>query len=476
MISPILNRQVRRNRSGQRKLLGFESLEIRAVLSATIFVPTDFDTIQEAVDAAEEGDKIRVLPGIYEESVTIDKDNLEIKSSDELEAIVTPDDGANFIFFVDGAKNVKIEGFTVSGPFTATTDFAGIQVSNGSAKIKNNLITQIRNEPLIGNQEGIGILVFQPNELGTARAVIEDNVISDYHKGGIVVSVGLGELPIVAGAKAHAEIEDNVIIGAGLTGAIAQNGIQISDKATAEIEDNRISGNFFDDPDIAGSAGILITDFAGPTEISKNRVFDNQIGIWVIDTTDVEVEKNKVYDNSEGGIFVDTSSNVEVTKNDVFDNEFYGISLFEAEYVEVSQNDVYDNGLNGISLLSSSHIVVSKNEVYDNGFAAGTDDEGAGILLFGSSNNHISNNEVSDNFLDGIALFSIYDELDQHLTSGSTDNTITRNEIEDNGGAGVFLDLDSVDNFIAFNEFDDNAGGAWVDVSDSNTFWKNKKK
>lgn len=473
MISPILNRQVRRSRSGQRKLLGFESLEIRAVLSATIFVPTDFETIQEAVDAAEEGDKIRVMPGTYTESVTIDKDNLEIKASDELEAIVNPALGGHFIFFVDGAQNVKIEGFEISGPFTALTDFAGIQVSNGgSAKIKDNLITKIRNEPLSGTQEGIGILVFQPNQPGTARAVIEDNVINDYQKGGIVVSVGLGLVDIddiVAGAKAHAEIEDNVITGAGFTDVIAQNGIQISDKATAEIEDNKISGNFFDDPDAAGSAGILVTDFAGPTEISKNRVFDNQIGIWVIDTTDVEVEKNKVYDNSEGGIFVDTSSDVEVTKNDVFDNEFYGISLFESEYVEVSQNEVYDNGLNGISLLSSSHIEVSKNEVYDNGFAAGTDDEGAGILLFGSSDNRISNNEVSDNFLDGIALLS-------SSTIGSTHNRITHNEIEDNGGAGVFLDSDSVDNFIAFNEFDDNAGGAWVDVSDSNTFWKNKKK
>ncbi len=233
---------------------------------------------------------------------------------------------AVFIFFVDGARNVKIEGFEVTGPFT-TTEFAGIEVSNGgSAKIKDNLITMIRNDPLSGNQEGIGILVSQPNVPGTTSAVIEDNVISDYQKGGIVVSVGLGSVPvgsIVAGAKAFAEIEDNVIIGAGPTGVIAQNGIQISDKASAEIEDNKVSGNFFNNPSVAGSAGILITDFAGPTEVSDNKVFDNQIGIWVIDTKNVEVEKNKVYNNSEGGIFVDNSSNVEVKKNDVYNNQFY---------------------------------------------------------------------------------------------------------------------------------------------------------
>lgn len=444
MISPILNRRERRSRSGQRKMLGLESLETRAVLSATLLVPTNFATIQAAVNAAAEGDKIRVLPGTYTESVTINKDNLEIKASQKLAAKVNPAIGGNFIFFVDGAQNVKIEGFEVSGPFT-TLEFAGIEVSNGgSAKIKDNLITKIRNQPLSGNQEGIGILVSQPNVPGTTSAVIEDNVISDYQKGGIVVSVGLGSVPIgaiVAGAKAHAEIEDNVITGVGLTGVIGQNGIQISDKASAKIEKNKISGNFFNDPEVAGTAGILITDFAGPTEVSKNKVFNNQIGIWVIDTTDVEVEKNEVYNNSEGGIFVDSSSDVEVSKNDVFDNEFYGISLFGSTDVEISQNDVFGNGLNGISLFSSSFIEVSKNDVYDNGFDAGSDEDGAGILLDDSTNNKISDNKV-----------------------------------EENASYGLYLDSHSFGNFITKNEFEDNVDGAILDLTGLNTYSKNKFK
>ncbi len=391
---PILSRRERRQRSAKR--LRIEALETRAVLSATLLVPTQYATIQAAVNAANAGDNIRVLPGTYTESVTITKNNLEIKASQQLAAKVNPAIGGSFIFFVDGAQNVKIEGFEASGPFTAV-EFAGIQVSNGgSAKIKNNLITKIRNEPLSGNQEGIGILVSQPNVPGTTRAEIEDNVITDYQKGGIVVSVGLGLVDvddIVPGAGAHAEIEDNIITGVGITSVIGQNGIQISDAATAEIEDNEISGNFFADSNVAGTAGILITDFAGPTEVSKNKVFNNQIGIWVIDTTDVEVEKNKVYNNSEGGIFVDSSSDVEVSKNDVYNNEFYGISLWGSTDVEISENDVFGNGLNGISLFSSTLIEVSKNDVFNNGFLAATSDEGAGILLLNSTNNVVNNNK-----------------------------------------------------------------------------------
>ena len=447
MIYPILNRRDRRLRNAQRQTLRFESLETRAVLTATLWVgPTGYTSIQAAVDAASAGDKIRVLPGTYTESVTINKDNLDIKATHNLGAIVKPVSHANFIFFVNGAKNVKIEGFEVSGPFDTTdpAGFAGIEVSNGgSAKIKDNLITKIRNNPLSGIQEGIGILVAQPNVPGFTKAEIEDNVISDYQKGGIVVSVGLGTVPIgsiVSGAKAYAEIEDNVITGVGPTTLIGQNGIQISDKASAKIEDNRISGNFYIND--AAVAGILITDDAGPTEVSENKVFGNEIGIWVIETKNVEVEKNDVYNNGDG-IFVDDSSYVEVTKNDVFNNDFYGISLFGSEDVEISQNDVFGNGWNGIALISSTRIEVSKNEVENNGFDAVDDDDRAGILLV-----------------------------------ESTDNKISDNEIEENASYGLYLDADSVDNFITKNEFDDNVDGAYLDLADlgENTFRRNRFK
>ncbi len=121
--------------------------------------------------------------------------------------------------------------------------------------------------------------------------------------------------------------------------------------------------------------------------------------------------------------------------------------------------------MNGISLLSSNFIEVSKNEVFNNGDLASSDDEGAGILLFDSSNNRITKNEVSDSFDDGIALFG-----------ASTDNLISHNEVEDNGGSGLFLDFDSVDNLITFNEFKNNVDIAIDDLSGSNTYWKNKIK
>ena len=53
------------------------ALEVVAGLRTTTYVniinvPADFDTIQEAVDAASSGDKIVVAAGTYNETVTID--------------------------------------------------------------------------------------------------------------------------------------------------------------------------------------------------------------------------------------------------------------------------------------------------------------------------------------------------------------------------------------------------------------------
>ena len=42
-------------------------------VSADIVVPFDFDTIQEAINAANEDDVIKVLPGTYIEQITINK-------------------------------------------------------------------------------------------------------------------------------------------------------------------------------------------------------------------------------------------------------------------------------------------------------------------------------------------------------------------------------------------------------------------
>jgi hypothetical protein len=78
----------------------------------TINVPADYDTIQGAVNAASPGDLILISPGVYNEAVDVETDDLTIRGLDRNEVIL---DGnfelANGIKVV-GANGVTIENMT----------------------------------------------------------------------------------------------------------------------------------------------------------------------------------------------------------------------------------------------------------------------------------------------------------------------------------------------------------------------------
>jgi parallel beta-helix repeat protein len=118
----------------------------------------DFSSIQAAVDEAESGALIRVCPGLYAESVTVDK-ALTLKGSpDAVEAIdcfdpglpephadehaiVAPADATQAAFTL-GADGIELAGFVVSRAWPSI----GIRTSeaNSGYRIHHNLITKNR--------------------------------------------------------------------------------------------------------------------------------------------------------------------------------------------------------------------------------------------------------------------------------------------------------------------------------------------
>jgi hypothetical protein len=84
------------------------------------------DTIQEAVDIANEGDTISICDGTYDESVDVDKNKLTIKKSDDADGDVIVKN-SDTIFTLDGVNGIIIDGLELN-----SSDKYGIEIKGYS--------------------------------------------------------------------------------------------------------------------------------------------------------------------------------------------------------------------------------------------------------------------------------------------------------------------------------------------------------
>lgn len=330
------------------------------------FPNADYSTIQSAVDAAEEGDTILVARGIYTEQVTIpeDKDGLTIRSQQPHKAVVQAPDtmtGSKAIILVDGAEGVTIRGFRVTGP-SPEVDF-GIQVTGGgSATIRDNLIEKIRGDELSGAQTGIGVVI-GGSEGATGSAELFHNVIRDYQKGGV----------IVANEGSHAIISHNRIEGAGPTDLVAQNGIQVSDGATAVIARNKISDHVYTGEGVE-AAGIVTAD-SGTIVVTGNKIIDNQDGILIEGGAGISLFGNTVDGSLLDGIVLNEVTGAFVSGNRVSDSGRDGIFVVDTENSVFVGNHVRNNGRDGMHVEGlSKNLSIVFNHLRGNDRFDGFDD------------------------------------------------------------------------------------------------------
>lgn len=358
-------------------------------------------TIQAAVTAAAPGDHIKVCPGTYPEQVRIPagKDGISLQGNGNPRdanqpanqqtvikappAMVSP----KSIVEVSQSQNVKIMGFTISGPGDGGCDSIeeGVRVDQGgSADIEQNHITQIEDTPPGGCQNGVGIQVGRNAESTTGTATIKNNTIDQYQKGGIVVD----------NTGSSADIENNLVLGQGTAIAkIAANGIQISRGATAKVANNTVAGNQYSLAESTGteSIGILLYQPGGPTDIEHNILqvqqdhqppsATNDIGIYdYAPSGSLLMDSNNVFGQAFNGIVIDADSGDTVARNNM-----------------VAGTTTNFGGPNGV-------------------------DSGDGFLVYdGSTGSLLQNNQSNNNAEDGF-----------HLDSTTSNNTLRDNKASGN--------------------------------------------
>ncbi len=259
-----------------------------------------FATIQDAVDAAQDGDTILIAAGTYREQVLVQNKDLTIQALDGAvlempdQADIVSSGGYNSALTVVGGAvdivNLEIDGRGQGGPF-ATQTFAGVAFidADGSSFVDGH-ITGFHAPPAqAGNQHGYGIIVRSIS--GSPDSVqVSGSTIDDFQKNGIDAR----------GAGLTVDIHDNVITGWGATATPAQNGVVILG-ATGVVDHNTITALGFTGTGTIAS-GVLVYQSDGVT------VTDNVVTMAGTDTHSTAIH---LFDPEPGTITGNTVGDAE---------------------------------------------------------------------------------------------------------------------------------------------------------------------
>ena len=287
-------------------------------------VPTDYPTIQTAIDAAQAGDNIVVQKGVYNELVVVDKSvNLIGKDWPVIDGGGKTGNKNTISIAYLSDRAGSVEGFVITGSGRGEMGH-GISIWDSSPNVFNNKI--------INNVHGIGI---HGSPALTSKTKVHANLIHDNY-------VGIGNGKDSTAHLYNNRVYNNKIVGIGCRG-----------KAAPKIEANYIYNN---------RLGIGAREVASP-HILSNHIFNNKDGIVISPLStikrfafeDVVINNNLIVNNSTLGINI-TSFNLSkiiITNNTIDSNNNFerrvrggGIVLgypLAAVFSAVVENNIISN-------------------------------------------------------------------------------------------------------------------------------------
>jgi len=260
-----------------------------------------FTSIQAAVDAASDGDRITIRPGKYIEQVTIIGRNLTlvgrsgavIQAPEAMQDTLSPVAGyeARPIILVAEA-NVTLRGLVIDGANSGASNpfLYGIFFLNADGVIQDNVVKNIGfGQPTLVYDEA-GWPLYQGEAISivnfgeAARTVtIEDNRVVNYNSSGITIfAETFPDAPTPANLTVH--VVDNTVVGSGPNDVLGQWGVFFGAYNFAEItgtlKSNRIQDLVTIDQYPSPGVGIATKDTAN-VEISANVIENVNMGLSV---------------------------------------------------------------------------------------------------------------------------------------------------------------------------------------------------
>lgn len=324
--------------------------------------------IQEAVDAAEEGDKIKVREGIYE-PISIVKDDLRIQAvgrgdvTIDVDAELNPDPGV-----VLNADGVTIKGLTVTG-----ARGYGMLVTGDHNRLQNNIVDNTSAQGLGQGVIGHGIALE-----GADDNVLTGNTARDNARWGVDVS----------GSNSNTIVNNTVTENT--------NGIEVSDgSAFNMVQANTAMGN---------NNGIVLGPSQSNTLRGNVAEANNYRGFFLLFGANENVlEGNTARNNGRQGylLVVFSESNIlrgniaegNGTLGELANDQGFGLAIGSNNNT-LQGNIARDNAGEGFEIAGSNSNTLQGNMAMRNG--------GAGFLVGdGSIGNTLKANTANGNSGDG---------------------------------------------------------------------------
>ncbi|MDH5685005.1 MAG: right-handed parallel beta-helix repeat-containing protein, partial [Hadesarchaea archaeon] len=319
----------------------------------------NFNSIQEAIDNASEGETVLVGPGTYDEYVDIDK---PLTLSGQSGAIVKPTSPAGTIISIQ-ADDVTVEGFEVDGSSGGGAICAGIGsihwTPDGTTKwngyknitIRNNTVHDIQND----TDKGLGITLWRNDGHTYENILIEGNTVYNTGRMGIYIGAikfDYSEWLLSASNTIKGNVVHDTMLNpnAGETFPGGCGGIALDAAKNCTIEGNTVYNSGTSDNPMPGI--FLAHGSAAGNKILGNEVYNQAYGIAVeIDREDV------VFDG-------DPPATPEVHYNNIHNNDQYGLIVLNADekVVDATLNWWGDpTGPSGVGLGTGDKVSVNVN-------------------------------------------------------------------------------------------------------------------
>jgi parallel beta-helix repeat protein len=495
--------------------------------SALIFVPENYTSIQEAINAAVPGDTIHVNNGVYHENIIINK-TLTLVGEDPETTVIEGSSANLSTVYVYGTNvnDIILRNFTIRG----SPSYWGVYLlGSPNCTIENNVISNnhggiiadssdngtFTNNTITGNMYE-GLFFFQSSGHTMRNNTISGNLYNfgieestfddDIDKSNLVNGKHIYFLRNETGAT----IDPNTYPDIGYLALINCSDLTIQDLnftnnvigITLEQTNNTILRN---NTYANNAVGAAVQDSTNNT-LSDNNITNNGQGITLTDSPHNTLRNNNLTANQQHIVIsgnelshflqdIDTSNTVDtklvryiinqtdltITPNTLPNTGYLG--LVNCQNVTVQDLTMQNNIL---LVAFSQNLTVSENTITQGGISLQdvsngsinvntlADGSTAGISIIDSSNNEVATNNITQHANQGMLLGSSEDNMIiendvAENTIGvelddSTNNAIIGNNITLNKDYGILLTT-SNNNTIYHNNFIDNAVPGWQAVS-----------